>query len=259
MGRALTKHWRDRHTVCIYSRSESAQAALEPHQNVRRFIGDVRDRDRLRRAMGGCDVVIHAAALKRVETGQYNTDEMVKTNVAGTINVIEAAREAHVQRVVYVSTDKAWRPINVYGQSKAIAEQLILGANHYSRRTAGTFVVCRYGNVMGSTGSVIPTWRAAHGAKVRLTDPEATRFWMSIDEAVTLVAGAVNDYTHELIIPWLPAFRLGDLAHAMGVDYDIVGLPAWEKQHEGLSDMNTSDSARRMTIDEIRQRLKEIP
>lgn len=258
LGRALTKRWREEHTVCVYSRSESAQAALEPHPNVRRFIGDVRDRDRLRRAMQGCEVVIHAAALKRIEVGQYNPDEMAKTNILGTLNVIEAARDAHVRRVVYTSTDKAWRPVSPYGQSKALAEQLMLAANDYAAPHEARHVVTRYGNVMGSTGSVIPTWRAANGTKVRLTDPEATRFWMSIEEAVALVDGAINDYSRTLFIPWLPAFRLGDLAHAMGVDYDTVGLPAWEKQHEGLNDMNRSDIARRMTIEEIRQRLLEV-
>ena len=260
LGRALTRHWRDQHTVCVYSRSESAQAALDPHPNVRRFIGDVRDRDRLRRAMDGCDVVVHAAALKRIEVGQYNPDEMVKTNVIGTLNVIEAAQDARIERVIYTSTDKAWRPISPYGQSKALAEQLILSANDMVRRYRGPkFAVTRYGNVMGSTGSVIPRWRSATG-RVQLTDPEATRFWMSIDEAVQLIETTMHTMQGgERIIPRLPAFRLGDLAQAMGVEYDVIGLPPWEKLHEGMDDDNTSDQARRMSVDEIRERLCAMP
>lgn len=265
LGRALTKRWRDEHTVCIYSRSESAQAALEPHVNVRRFIGDVRDRERLRRAMDGCDVVIHAAALKRIEVGHYNPDEMVKTNVTGTANVIEAAADVGVKRTVYTSTDKAWRPVSTYGQSKALGEQLVLAANRYAAREQGTtvslpFAITRYGNVMGSTGSVIPIWRATKAAGLRctLTDPEATRFWMSIDEAADLIDRAVLVRAGDRFIPWLPAFRLGDLAEAMEIDYDVVGMPAWEKMHEGLDEMNTSDRAQRMSVQQIRERLKDV-
>jgi UDP-N-acetylglucosamine 4,6-dehydratase len=224
---------------------------------VRKFIGDVRDRDRLRRAMDGCDVVIHAAALKRIEVGQYNPDEMVKTNVIGTMNVIEAARDAGVSKVLYTSTDKAWCPVSPYGQSKALAESLILAANvpHKSPWLS----VTRYGNVMGSTGSVIPTWRAATG-RVKLTAPGATRFWMSIAEAVQLVDRTIEVMQGgEVAIPELPAFRLGDLAEAMGVHYDIVGLPPWEKLHEGMADHNLSNEARMMSVGEIRERLCEMP
>lgn len=258
LGRALTRHWQAEHTVCVYSRSEVAQSELAPHENVRKFIGDVRDRDRLKRAMSGCDVVIHAAALKRIEVGQYNPDEMVKTNVLGTMNVIDCAHDMGVKRVIFTSTDKAWRPISPYGQSKAIAEALVLAANRYAG--GPSFGVTRYGNVMGSTGSVIPRWRAAgNGTVVNLTDPEATRFWMSIEEAVQLVVNAVNHTgTQHLFIPWLPAFRLGDLAQAMGVEYKITGLPDWEKKHEGLTQFNRSEIARRMTIEEIKQRLQEV-
>ena len=262
LGRALTKFWRENHTVCVYSRSESAQAALEPHPNVRKFIGDVRDRDRLRRAFDGADAVIHAAALKRIEVGEYNPDEMVKTNVIGTMNVIEAAKDAGVERVVYTSTDKAWQPISPYGQSKALAESLILAANNTVRRYEGPkFSVTRYGNVMGSTGSVIPVWRAAKaaGERGRITHPWATRFWMSIAEAVQCVERTLRCMQGgERIIPRLPSFRLGDLAEAMEIECDIIGLPAWEKAHEGMDDDNQSVHAPRLSVDEIRERLKEL-
>lgn len=262
LGRALTKFWRENNTVCVYSRSESAQAALEPHPNVRKFIGDVRDRDRLRRAFDGADAVIHAAALKRIEVGEYNPDEMVKTNVLGTMNVIEAAKDAGVERVVYTSTDKAWQPISPYGQSKALAESLILAANNTVRRYEGPkFSVTRYGNVMGSTGSVIPVWRAAKaaGERGKITEPNATRFWMSIEQAVETVDRALTVMQGgERFISTLPAFRLCDLAEAMELDCDIIGLPAWEKMHEGMADDNRSDEGRRMSVGEIRERLREI-
>lgn len=259
LGRALTQHWRDNHTVCVYSRSESAQAALPQHPNVRCFIGDVRDLPRLRRAMDRCDVVIHAAALKRIEVGRYNPDEMIKTNVLGTMNVIAAAEEAEVDRVLYVSTDKAWRPVSAYGLSKALSEALVLSANDMVAYKRPRYACVRYGNVIGSTGSVVPTWRAATG-RVVVTDPEATRFWMSINEAVALIDRTLDVMQGgELAIPELPAFRLGDLGMAMGImQYDITGLPAWEKKHEGMSDTNTSDIARRMSVDEIKDRLKEV-
>ena len=258
LGRALTQHWRDEHTVCIYSRGEVAQAELEPHPNVRKFIGDVRDVTRLRRAMERCDVVVHAAALKRIETAHYNPGELVKTNCLGTMHVIEAAQDACVDRVLYVSTDKAWRPISAYGLSKALGEAMIIAANDTVPHHKPRFAAVRYGNVMGSTGSVIPTWRAATG-RVTLTDPEVTRFWMSPIEAVRLIERTIDVMQGgEVAIPELPAFRLGDLAQAMGVDYDVTHLPSWEKRHEGMSDMNRSDNARRMSVAEIRERLKEV-
>lgn len=259
LGRALTKRWRDEHTVCVYSRSESAQAALEEHPNVRRFIGDVRDYPRLRRAMAGCDVVIHAAALKRIEVGQYNPDEMVKTNVLGAMNVIEAAQDCGVARVVYTSTDKAWQPISPYGVSKALGEQLMLAANNTAGQDGPVFVVTRYGNVMGSTGSVVPVWRqcVAEGRRGKITDPDATRFWMRVDEAVDVVVHATRG-GRGVVIPTLRAFRLGDLAEAMGVECDVVGLPAWEKKHEGLAGGYTSDRGPHLTVDEIREALKYV-
>ena len=228
---------------------------------LRWMIGDIRDRDRLRRAMEGVDVVIHAAALKRIEVGHYDPGEMIKTNVDGTRNVIEAALDAGVSRVVGLSTDKAWRPVSPYGQSKALAESLILAANRqYGTRTK--YACTRYGNIAGSAGSVIPAWRsliAAGAREVPVTDPEATRFWMKIDEAVQLVDAAVELMPDNLLIPeGLPAYRVGDLAEAMGVGMRITGLPAWEKLHEGLRDGLTSDQARRMSVAELKAGLPAL-
>ena len=247
--------------VCIYSRGELAQAQMrqdmQDHQSLRWFIGDVRDRDRLRRAMEGCDTVVHAAALKRIEVGHYNPAEMVKTNVLGAMNVIEAAHDAGIVNVVMLSTDKAWQPISAYGQSKALAESLFLAANYARGRTGPRFSVIRYGNVWNSNGSVLPTWIALTAAghqSVPITDRRCTRFFMHMRDAVAEVEGLLTVMDGgELRIPdYLPAYQLGDLADALGVATHEVGLPPHEKLHEGLRDGLTSDKASRMTVDELR-------
>lgn len=261
--------------ICVYSRSESAQAEMrdsisdKDRTKVRFFIGDVRDRDRLRRAMDGVDTVVHAAALKRIEVGMYNPIEMVKTNVGGSVNVIEAAQDAHVGAVVYLSTDKAFRPISPYGLSKAMAESLFLDANNTVRHTGPFFSVTRYGNVFNSTGSVVPRWNAmieSGKEEVPVTDPDCTRFFMRDSEAVDLVLQAIRgvekglsgDLWQTILIPQLPAFRLGDLAEAMGVGMRIVGLPEYEKKHESMSEGISSDMVRRMSVNEIRYELDRI-
>lgn len=241
--------------ICIYSRGEHAQAEMAEHfcnDRLRFFIGDVRDRDRLRRAMDGCDTVVHAAALKRIEVGHYCPSEMVKTNVLGVMNVIEAAKDAGVKRVVALSTDKAYQPVSPYGQSKAIAESLVRNAY---QGEGPIFAVTRYGNVWASRGSVVPRWREIlkRATTVPVSDPDCTRFYMTIDAAVDLVWRAIHEMKGgELFVPTLPAYRLGDLAEAMGAKMQITGLPAWEKLHEGMGDGNTSDKARRMSVDELR-------
>jgi UDP-N-acetylglucosamine 4,6-dehydratase len=252
--------------IAILSRNEYRQFVmsqdlkkLDPNDRLRFFIGDVRERDRLVRAMEGMKVVIHAAALKRIEVGFYNPIEMVKTNVLGTMNVIDAAIDAGVEKVAFLSSDKAYQPISPYGHSKALAEALVLASNN----TAGgktKFSVTRYGNVWRSTGSVVPVWESmiADGAKkVPVTDPDCTRFFMRMDEAVDLVLKAIKEMPNAPLIPELPAYRLGDLAEAMGVDMEVNGLPAWEKKHESMGDGNSSDLARRMSVDELREALRE--
>lgn len=263
-GRAMTqKLLEGGHDVCCLSRNEHAQAELEIlfrlHGNrYRRFIGDVRDRDRLRRAFTNVDIVLHAAALKRIEVGHYNPAELVKTNVDGSINIIEAALDAGVSRTVFLSTDKAYQPVSPYGHSKALAEGLFLSA--YRDNLEPRFAVTRYGNVWKSAGSVVPKWLGLLDQGVRklpVTDPDATRFFMTMDEACKLVWDAARRpvLTAEPIIPELPAYRLGDLAIAMGAEMEVIGMGDWEKKHEGMRDGLTSDAARRMTIEEIRSHL----
>jgi len=268
-GRAFTKYalQHDLGTVCIYSRNEFNQYQMrqefENDERLRFFIGDVRDRDRLRRAMEGCDVVIAAAALKRIEVGAYNPTEMTKTNVIGTMNTVEAAMDAGISKVVYLSSDKAFEPVSPYGHSKAMAESIILSANNMRGSIGPLFCVTRYGNVSGSTGSVIPIWRKkiAEGAtKVPVSDPECTRFWMFADEAVGLVVKAMAEMKGgDTFIPtWLPAYRLGDLAEAMGVEMDIRGIGLYEKRHESMDHGLSSDMARRMTVGELREGLMNV-
>lgn len=250
--------------IAILSRGEYAQAEMAERlkdDRLRFFIGDVRDRIRLRRAFEGIDIVIHAAALKRIEVGHYNPIEMVRTNVDGAINVVEAALDAGVKKVVGLSSDKAWQPISPYGQTKALAETILLNANNMTPKNGTVFRVVRYGNVAGSRGSVIPRWReikAAGGQSVPVSDPECTRFWMRMDQAVDLVLKAVGTKSEQILIPTLPAYRLGDLAEVMKMEMDIKGLPPWEKRHEGMDFGNTSDIARRMSHRELVLELQRV-
>lgn len=250
--------------ICLLSRGEYAQARMRAEfgddPRLRWFIGDVRDKERLERAMESVLHVIHAAALKRIEVGAYNPEEMVKTNVIGSANVIEAARRAGVQKVLFVSSDKAFEPVSPYGQTKALAESLFLAENELSPY-GPRYAVCRYGNVAGSTGSVIPTWCdiLRKCDTVPVTDPDCTRFWMSRGEAVELVLNTLREMRGgELEIPTLPAFRIGDLAEAMNARMEVRGLPAHEKRHEAMTYGNSSEKARRMQVDELRDRLKEV-
>ncbi len=223
---------------------------------LRWMIGCVRDLPRLRRAMNGVDLVIHAAALKRVEVGIYCPTETMRTNVDGSQNVIEAATDARVLKAVLVSSDKAFHPTNAYGVSKAMAEHLWLGAHHGS--FGPKFGICRYGNVLGSTGSVVPLWRAATGP-VELRAPEATRFMMTRQQAACLVLDTAETMRGgELAIPDLPAYRMADLAEAMGKDCRITSLMPGEKMHESMSEDKSSDRARRLSIAEIREALESV-
>jgi UDP-N-acetylglucosamine 4,6-dehydratase len=253
--------------VCIYSRGEYAQHLMRQEfgndPRLRFFVGDVRDAQRLERAMEGVDTVISAAALKRIETSYYNPEEVVKTNVMGTMNTIEAARAAGVRKVVLVSTDKAAVPCSIYGFSKATAEALMLAENNARGANGPLFSVCRFGNVWCSTGSIVPKWRAmiAAGAKtVPVTDPDCTRFFMRIEAAADLVyRTAASSEGGELAIPKLPAYRVGDLAEAMGVGVEVSGLPDFEKKHETMDGITTSADARRMSVAEIRMELEATP
>ena len=250
--------------VCIYSRSEHAQAnmreAFNDDPRLRWFIGDVRDKERLCLAAQGCDSVIGAAALKRIEVGYYNPFEMVKTNVNGTQNTIEAAVQGGAKNFVFVSSDKATNPKSCYGYTKALGESLTLNANHVYGHRGPKFKIVKYGNIAGSAGSCIPKWRdmLKTSSTVPVTDPEATRFWMYIDDAVELILSALEDDAPPISIPVLPAYRVGDLAEAMGAKINVIGLPDYEKLHEEMREGEPSNLARRLSVEELHGMLSLI-
>jgi len=253
--------------ICIYSRGEHAQAAMRLRfrgdERLRFFVGDVRDRWRLCRAMDGCEVVVHAAALKRIEVGHYNPSEMVQTNVLGAMNVIEAARDAKVKKVVALSTDKACQPISPYGYSKAMAESLFLAADASASFDGPRFSNTRYGNVWRSDGSVVPLWerQLEDGSEfIKVTDPDCTRFFMQLGQATDLVCEAIDTMKGgELHVPELDAYRVGDLAEVMvegtGAKIVVTGFPEWEKKHESMLPGKSSEHARLMTKQELRAAL----
>ena len=240
--------------VAVFSRDELKQHDLrqdfEGEPRLRWFIGDVRDLDRLKRAFHGVDFVIHAAALKQVDTGEYNPMEFIKTNVLGSQNVIDAAIDAGVKRVVALSTDKASSPINLYGATKLTADKLFVAANNYSYPYGTTFSVVRYGNVMGSRGSVIPFFKnlADQGKSLPITDLRMTRFWISIEDAVRFVIESLEIMCGgELYVPRIPSMKIIDLAHAVSPSSKLVeiGMRPGEKLHE---EMISADDSRRTLI-----------
>ncbi len=253
--------------LVIYSRGEYRQflmrqelTPLDKNQSLRFMIGDIRDQDRLRRALNGVEHVIHAAALKRIEVGKNDPIEMKKTNVDGAQNLIEAGQDAGIKKVVFLSSDKAFEPVSPYGFTKALAESLFLEANNITGWNGPKFAVCRYGNVWGSTGSVVPIWKAqmAQELPIEVRDPDATRFFMYMAEAVGLVTTTLETMKGgEVNVPTaLPAYRVGDLAEATGATtFEIVPLPPWEKKHESMCAGNCSETARRMTVDELKVEL----
>ena len=240
--------------IAIFSRDELKQQHLRiqfrDDPRLRWFLGDVRDLDRLKRAFHGVDFVIHAAALKQVDTGEYNPMEFIKTNVLGSQNVIDAAIDAGVKRVVALSTDKASSPINLYGATKLTADKLFVAANNYSFAYGTTFSVVRYGNVMGSRGSVIPFFQeiAAQGKSLPITDLRMTRFWISIESAVEFVIDSLEMMSGgELYVPKIPSMKITDLANAVapGAKLVEIGMRPGEKLHE---EMISADDSRRTII-----------
>ena len=259
LGKALIEHLlvtTKIRRIAIYSRDELKQSALraqfENNNRLRWFIGDIRDPDRLKRALHGVDYVIHAAALKQVDTGEYNPMEFIKTNVLGSQNVIEAAIDSKVKKVVALSTDKASSPINLYGATKLTADKLFVAANNYSIAYGTAFSVVRYGNVMGSRGSVIPYFQdlAKSGQPLPLTDLRMTRFRISLQHAVEFVMESFSVMKGgELYVPRIPSMKLIDLAEAIAPDGTIkeIGMRPGEKLHEEM--ISADDSRRTLLLD----------
>lgn len=253
-GKAFVKTLLERHPrlrrLVVFSRDELKQFEMgqqfsdREHRCLRYFIGDVRDERRLRRALEGIDIVVHAAALKQVPTAEYNPFECIKTNVLGSQNLIEACLDANVRRVVALSTDKAAAPINLYGATKLCADKLFVAANNIRGPREVSFSVVRYGNVMGSRGSVIPFFLERRKTGVLpITDPAMTRFNITLQDAVDMVLWSIeNAWGGEILVPKIPSYRITDLARAIGpdCDYPVVGIRPGEKLHEEM--ITASDS-----------------
>ncbi len=247
LGALLSEHSPRR--IGIFSRDELKQYELKQQwghdERVRFFLGDIRDRDRLESAMHGVDYVVHAAALKQVDTAEYDPMEYVKTNILGSENVIQASMTAGVKKVVALSTDKASSPVNLYGATKLTADKLFISSNHYSAARGTVFSVVRYGNVMASRGSVIPLFQklAQEGRPIPITNHRMTRFWITLPQAVDLVISCLSDMTGgELYVPRIPSMRVTDLAKAIapgspGVE---IGIRPGEKLHEEMISLQDS-------------------
>lgn len=236
--------------LVIFSRDELKQYEMSQmyptsrHEGIRYFIGDVRDYDRLKRAMEGIDVVVHAAALKQVPAAEYNPFECIKTNVIGAQNVVEACLDSGVKRVVALSTDKAAAPINLYGATKLCSDKLFTAANNIRGQRDIRFSVVRYGNVMGSRGSVVPFFiEAKKNGVLPITDSAMTRFNISLKEGVDMVMWALEHALGgEIFVPKIPSYKITDLANAIGPECEqpIVGIRPGEKIHEEM--ITSSDS-----------------
>ncbi len=245
-GRAFTRYVLEHYEpkkIIIYSRDEFKQFNMqnefrEVSQKLRFFIGDVRDKERLRRAFEGVDYVIHAAALKQVPACEYNPAEAIKTNINGAQNVIDAALDMGVKKVVALSTDKAVNPVNLYGGTKLVSDKLFVAANAYAGTKDISFSIVRYGNVAGSRGSVIPFFHdiiQKGGSELPITDYRMTRFWISLQQGVELVIKALEEAKGgETFISKIPSFKITDLAEAMlpGCKKPEVGIREGEKLHE---------------------------
>jgi UDP-N-acetylglucosamine 4,6-dehydratase len=264
-GKAFIKEILTHHNprrVAILSRDELKQSEMRaefqeafggPDPRLRWFLGDVREKDRLMRAFHGVDYIVHAAALKQVDTAEYNPFEFVKTNILGSQNVIDAAIETGVKKVVALSTDKASSPINLYGATKLTADKLFVTANNYSYSFGTTLSVVRYGNVMGSRGSVIPFFRrlVAEGKPLPITDPRMTRFWITLPQAVKFVIDSFDSMQGgELYVPRIPSMKITDLVEAVapGSETYEMGIRPGEKLHEEM--IASDDSYRTVRQDD---------
>lgn len=228
--------------VIVYSRDELKQHEMRSSgyeaPNLRYFIGDVRDLDRLRRAFEGVDIVVHAAALKQVPACEYNPMEAIKTNILGSSNVIDAALDAQVEKVIALSTDKAVNPVNLYGATKLAAEKLFVQSNSYAGGRKTRFSCVRYGNVVGSRGSVVPVFLSQREVgQVTVTDERMTRFWISLEQGVRFVLRCAEQmHGGEVFVPKIPSMTILDLAKSIAPDakVNVVGIRPGEKLHEVL-------------------------
>ncbi|KEK10100.1 flagellin modification protein FlmA [Lysinibacillus sphaericus] len=227
--------------IIVFSRDELKQYEMKQQfqdNRVRFFIGDVRDKERLNRAFDGVDIVIHAAAMKHVDACEYNPFEAIKTNIHGAQNIIEAAIDSGVERIIALSTDKACSPVNLYGATKLASDKLFVAANAYTGAKKTMFSVVRYGNVVGSRGSVVPFFKKIRETgTVPITDERMTRFWITLDQGVQFVVDSLERmHGGEVFVPKIPSMNIMDLAKAIAPDckYEIIGIRPGEKLHEAM-------------------------
>ncbi len=239
-------------SIRVYSRGEHRQLEMQQRfkdDRLRFFIGDVRDRDRLYRAMNGADIVVHAAALKQVPLAEYNPIEAVKTNIQGAINVIDAAIDNKVEKILAISTDKAVHPENLYGATKLVMEKLLIQGNAYTGGRKTRFSCARYGNVLGSQGSVIPLFiKQRESGSVTLTDQRMTRFWLSLEQGVQFVINCLEQmHGGEIFVPKIPSMTMIDMVKAIAPNcqVEVIGIRPGEKLHEEL----ISEDEARLTVD----------
>jgi len=271
LGKKLTKtileKWPDVKRLVIYSRDEQKQFQMaqdypvDKYPMIRFFIGDVRDLERMKRAFNDIDCVIHAAAMKHVHIAEYNPDECVKTNIGGAENVIKAALDCGVKDVVALSTDKACAPINLYGATKLASDKLFIAANNIKGKQDIKFSVVRYGNVMGSNGSVMPFFlKKKETGELPITDPNMTRFNISLEDGVKMVLHALEyAWGGEIFVPKIPSYRITDIAEAIGPDCDhpVIGIRPGEKIHEEM--ITSSDSFTTYDLGEYYVILPQVP
>lgn len=238
IGKALTLGVKK---IIVFSRDELKQYEMKQEFNderIRFFIGDVRDKERLYRAFDGVDIVIHAAAMKHVDACEYNPFEAVKTNIHGAQNIIEAAIDRGVEKVIALSTDKACSPVNLYGATKLASDKLFVAANAYVGEKKTRFAVVRYGNVVGSRGSVVPFFKKIkHTGRVPITDERMTRFWITLEQGVQFVLDNLERMRGgEIFVPKIPSMNIMDLAKAIAPEckFEIVGIRPGEKLHEAM-------------------------
>ena len=254
--KALTEH-RPR-KVIVFSRDELKQWEMRQsdpiydHPDIRYFLGDVRDKERLERAFRDVDLVVHAAALKQVPAAEYNPTEFIKTNIHGAMNIVDVAIERGIERVIALSTDKACNPVNLYGATKLCSDKLFVAGNAYvGAKGMPKFSVVRYGNVLGSRGSIVPKWKSmvAAGAKeLTVTDPRMTRFWITLEQAADFViANFSRMLGGEIFVPKIPSMKVVDLVQAIapGIGMRITGIRPGEKLHE----MMVSEDDARHTVE----------
>lgn len=246
----ILKRYPEIRRVVIFSRDELKQWQMQQnfpadkYPNLRFFLGDVRDKERLKRALRGIDYVIHAAALKQVPAAEYNPFEFIKTNVIGAENLVEACLDSQVKKIIALSTDKAAAPVNLYGATKLCSDKLFISANKVTGGSNQSFAVVRYGNIMASRGSVIPLFlEQAKSEIIKITNPEMTRFNISLKEGVEMVIWAlINAIGGEIFVPKIPSYKILDLADAIGPNCkkEFIGIRPGEKIHEEM--ITTADS-----------------